>query len=423
MKPFLKKLKLLKTITPASEWKETTRKKLLFEIKASTADTARESVRNSEVAGSLDFIQSIFSFILPDKRTIQLLKPASVFFSISLLVLTSGIFTVSASQATIPGDTLYKLKLATEKVQKVLTTTEHKKAELEITFAGKRIDELEKIVNDSLVPDEEQDEKVTEVITKFNKNITSAGATLNDLKSSESTEDTLSLAEVIDEKVTAYAEVLKEVADDVSDVVKDAVEDARASAEANSDAALVVIVEQHEDGSADTDGDALANKVDTKITKVEDLLAELDMALIDLTNSTTTDINVMTDGEEDSATSTESLLQEQDEIIIEAGKALKEAKQLVDDGELGGALLKTSDTKALVKGVQDTIDGVADAIEKMAEETAGDVEVLGEMTTSTEALIDTADEEATDEEAETISQTEEIAEEITVTEIESNLAV
>jgi len=424
MRPFLRQLKKLQHITPDNEWKREAREKLLFEIKSSTSYRAVETQESNKFTGSLNFLRGSLSFILPEKRTLQLLKPAGALFSISLLVLSSGIFTVSASQATIPGDTLYKLKLATEKVQRVLTASEPKKAELEITFAGKRIDELEKIVNDSIVPEEEQDEKVTEVIIKFNENITSAQATLEDLQHSESTEDTLSLAEVIDDKVTEYAEVLKEVADEVSDEVKEAVEDARASAEANGDAALVVIVEQHEEGAAEIDGEELVSKVDTKITAVEELLAELDLVIIDLTNATSTKDFGTIDSDSETATSTENLLAEQDEIIEEATKALEEAKQLVDDGELGGALSKTSDTKILVKEAIEIIEEVADAIEEMSSDS---VTVEG-IATSTEPVIAapdgevldeavTTDEEASDE-AEIISQTES-SEEMTVTDSNS----
>jgi len=58
----------------------------------------------------------------------------------AVLVLTIGLSTASAR--SLPGDLLYSLKLATERVAFVLTTSPDRRAELRLSFADTRLEEL-----------------------------------------------------------------------------------------------------------------------------------------------------------------------------------------------------------------------------------------------------------------------------------------
>ena len=57
-----------------------------------------------------------------------------------MLVLTIGLSTASAR--SLPGDLLYTLKLATERVAFALTTSPDRRAELRLSFADTRLEEL-----------------------------------------------------------------------------------------------------------------------------------------------------------------------------------------------------------------------------------------------------------------------------------------
>lgn len=61
----------------------------------------------------------------------------------AVLVLTIGLSTASAR--SLPGDLLYTLKLATERVAFALTTTPDRRAELRLSFADTRLEELIRI--------------------------------------------------------------------------------------------------------------------------------------------------------------------------------------------------------------------------------------------------------------------------------------
>jgi hypothetical protein len=73
-------------------------------------------------------------------------KPVAV-FSIILALLTGTSFgTVSASKNTLPGDTLYSVKITTESIMYTFAFTKEKKVELAVQSAKNRVDEIKRIV-------------------------------------------------------------------------------------------------------------------------------------------------------------------------------------------------------------------------------------------------------------------------------------
>ena len=70
-------------------------------------------------------------------------------FSIIFLFLAILFSAATISANSVPGDILYPLKLATEKVQFLLTSDSEKKAELRLTFSDKRLQEMVSVLNKS----------------------------------------------------------------------------------------------------------------------------------------------------------------------------------------------------------------------------------------------------------------------------------
>lgn len=70
-------------------------------------------------------------------------------FSIVFLFLVVLLSAATISANSVPGDILYPLKLATEKVQFLLTSDSEKKAELRLTFSDKRLQEMVSVFNES----------------------------------------------------------------------------------------------------------------------------------------------------------------------------------------------------------------------------------------------------------------------------------
>lgn len=76
-------------------------------------------------------------------RSIFLLRSVIVrVFAVVLLILALGVTTVMLSANSLPGDTLYPVKIATERVQLFLTTDTKGKAKLHVVYADKRTDEF-----------------------------------------------------------------------------------------------------------------------------------------------------------------------------------------------------------------------------------------------------------------------------------------
>ncbi|MDD4984970.1 MAG: DUF5667 domain-containing protein [Dehalococcoidales bacterium] len=67
----------------------------------------------------------------------------------AVVVAVAAVFTGAAyaSQSSLPGETLYSVKLGKEQVQRVLTLDAVAEVELELSFAGVRLDELEELVS------------------------------------------------------------------------------------------------------------------------------------------------------------------------------------------------------------------------------------------------------------------------------------
>jgi len=70
---------------------------------------------------------------------------AMVVAAILLVVVLAGGSTVAASSDSLPGDTLYPVKTATERVQMLFTFSDVAKAKLQAKFAGRRVQEMARL--------------------------------------------------------------------------------------------------------------------------------------------------------------------------------------------------------------------------------------------------------------------------------------
>jgi hypothetical protein len=86
------------------------------------------------------------------------LRPAYALIAIILVItlLSSGVGVFRASADSLPGDNLYGLKLAGERIQMALTLSSEKDALLLIEFAGERLNEAENLINLERYDDLEQ---------------------------------------------------------------------------------------------------------------------------------------------------------------------------------------------------------------------------------------------------------------------------
>ena len=112
-----------------------------------------------------------------------------------ILIFLGGPWLVlKASEASLPGDLLYSVKKLGEGVQTTVAS-ESGLAPLQVEFASRRLEELDKITDDSFKP-EEKNEKAKQVVNELRDNL--AGASVN-------------LNKVSEEKVVMIAEKTKRI--------------------------------------------------------------------------------------------------------------------------------------------------------------------------------------------------------------------
>ena len=341
-KEFIQNLKKLKSIKPKESWLKSSRAFVLFSIEEEMRrEREREEAENfipAESISRLRLFRGVLSFILPQKRTALLLRPAGVFFSISALLLTSSIITVSAAQDTVPGDILYSVKIASEEVQKAFTTNEDDKARFEVALAGKRLEELEKILAAG-TSDEEKNKQIVIVVTKFEQNVSSAKAKLDTLAQGSSAQKAVAVAQVLDSKSKEYTNTLNKVAGSVPTGVKSVIEDAAESAEKKGDSALTYIVEKHETGEVVSPEGNITKEIVDRINFTNTLISSISGDINTLLNSQTAGVAL-------DATSTSQLASASDQLKI-AASALKESELYLGRGNFITSFEKAKEGKIL----------------------------------------------------------------------------
>jgi len=152
----------------------------------------------------------------------QLLEPAVIMLLILGVFLGSSL-TINAAFYSLPGDGLYKVKLALEKTHLALTP-EEKKVELKVEFAQKRAAEFDKIVQQVNVDPEKKKKNIQVVVKEFRNNVVSVNDHLNKInqaiKESEDIdeEQTVRMAVSIGNKTEELAKTIDEKIEELSAV-------------------------------------------------------------------------------------------------------------------------------------------------------------------------------------------------------------
>ncbi len=94
-------------------------------------------------------------------------KTAAIVIVVILAISTLGAGTAYAAQGSIPGDTLYMVKLSTEQVQRVLTTDDVEEVNLELKFANTRLQEIESVA-------EKRPAQIPVAVTGYQRNLNMA---------------------------------------------------------------------------------------------------------------------------------------------------------------------------------------------------------------------------------------------------------
>lgn len=262
----IKKLKGLKRIEARTEWKKSNREFLMSQIENNLSE-------NSINEG---WALELSKIVFPWKVMKLVARPAMALVTVAALVLGSGL-SVSASQLALPGDALYGLKIASEKVQVALTFDKKESAKMHVELAGKRINEIKKIKEntDSV---EKKTKKINVAMDKFKEEISTVQNKLDNLNKESSPETTVEVAKIIDNKTAEYQKELVTATNELP-TLNGAAKNINQSldlADKTSDAALALVVEKHVQGvvilTGESEGDVL-KRVGEKIEIIEEKVA------------------------------------------------------------------------------------------------------------------------------------------------------
>lgn len=208
----LNTLKKHESLCPRADWVAQNKKQLFAQISGTV------SKEHTEKQGIGDIAHIVHTLFIPKKFAGAFRSLLVVVLSVSM-AMGGWLVTVSASSASLPTDAIrYGVKLATEKTQVIVaaatgnTTSE---AELNLTFATRRSEELKQMAPES--------EYVEETADRLTESIVSAGKNLQDIKENNP-EDLADVAKQITEKTTDISNNLKaiEVSDDKKNEVNNA---------------------------------------------------------------------------------------------------------------------------------------------------------------------------------------------------------
>lgn len=311
---------------PDAEWVRTTREHLLASVRQEARTPSRQSVWAQ--------FQAMGSFFPMVQNPALAYRPMLAGVLAIAVVMGGSVSAVSAAMNSLPGDALYSVKIASERVQVAAAQSDQTKAELGVAFLGRRVDEVQKIIESE---DPKAPARVDAAMKKMKEDVGSVKEQLQAVQES-APDAAVSVAKLIDEKSTEFGDSLKQTADQLPPVESQHVKEARALVNDLSVQAVVLLVQAHENGDASVSAEELTQKVEKRITAISNAAT----LVADHTTST-----MSAPFGHDTAT--------------QALNALVAAKVLLEQNQFTPALSKVIEGKELVSAAEKIIDATSGA--------------------------------------------------------------
>lgn len=370
-KQFEQLSKMSEYIRPDQAWVALNKQKMMRQIQNSTAFEKKET----------SWMETL-EFWLPKNRVLAPLRIAMVLFIIVGMTAGSWIAGVSASNSSLPGEVLYKVKIATENTQLAITSAFSSQddkasntAKLQLEFAERRSKEVKKLVAKN---NAEATAQVPPTIQKLKETIQDAQDNLKEVTKGGTPENIISLAQDVTEKTSAIAQDLKEATEQSPDQDAALAKEVVATSKIVNDTGLQAIEVVLEDkkvvdaSNQEVIKELVQEKVDILVQNIADSKAAVEQvkqlsaiatstleAQISVSSSTlptlTTDIKISTT----TAAQVESVSTEE---VKKAGDSIKKAD------------LVAGEVKVLLEG-----NNVKEAIQK--------AKTLNDLTTETQQVI------------------------------------
>jgi hypothetical protein len=185
-------------------------------------------------------------------------RPVAVGISSIALALSGWVVAVNAASSSVPGDKLYPIKIATEKVQLQFTTSSEQRAKLHVEFAGRRLEEASEIKTSTRAG---KSVRVHSAIESFRHEMASVDSELAQV-SENNPSAAPQLISFVNQKTNEYVGVIREQVAATEEVqteqeIRDNVEAAQEEAVTVNQNAVLVLVETHEQADANASTDDL----------------------------------------------------------------------------------------------------------------------------------------------------------------------
>ena len=240
---------------PDEAWVVATRSTLLMQVRNSLPE--KQGKRSHAIKEAVKIYAPLF-VVGKWVRT-----PVLAVFGIILLGLGGSLFSVSASERSLPGDFFYSIKLATEQAQLALTKDPEQKLKLKTEFTDRRVSEMQQVITMDVA---NRSDRVIQVAEVLKSDMHTLKQQLDDVKQTGSAETIKETATIVGEKTNAVVQALQDSKTDMNPEEIAKVTEAQAAASDTSVKAVEVLVDAHaQDSTLVSDKDVTdALKMNTK---------------------------------------------------------------------------------------------------------------------------------------------------------------
>lgn len=250
-KNLIEKIKILKSVKADEAFKFDLRKKIIEETGIVT------NINFGRLQKQQDM--STLRFIINN-----LYKNKNMFIPLLLIaaLLGGGAGATYASQSSLPGDTLYPVKLASEKVQTVLVVNDAKEADLHLKFSSKRLEEIEELAKKG----NKKQELVKLAVDNYKEELTKVQEILNSApaNTSQAAQIAQNVADTVSQNKVVIARVSEKF--DRNDDALDELEEAWEEATEHNDIATIALLSNSRVSTQSSSIDTIASSTNQSAT-------------------------------------------------------------------------------------------------------------------------------------------------------------
>lgn len=267
---------------------------------------------------------------------------------VAAIALSSSITTAMAERS-VSGDILYPVKITSEKVQMSLTKNPEAKARLGVSFAGKRVSEMQQITN-TAEQHEKKFQKILSTLEGYKKSVVQATQRLSQMQQSASAQNVVAVATLMNDQVEDYSVTLSAN----KQAAVQPITEALAVSEQAVNQAVDIIVQKHQDGvvSNEVVQHIAEKKINTANEKVAKLSEQIGQAKAAVAGNPTTAAEAKTANQKLGAVEAKP---------SQAKEELAQAQQLLIS-DPASSLEKVKTARELTKEVQTALDEAQTAV-------------------------------------------------------------